>query len=254
MNTRGGSIVSETQQKIDPGDDDDGEKQDKAEENGPAVVPADDFLQTDDWRRLFVENVPVDTLMKMRLLCKAWRRVADTFIDGRVESVMTVVGENDISLGEAKARRERRLLVMQVVFLLNITKVGDYACYYAVNLVVVEIPEGVESIGDMAFSGCSSLTTVSFPTTLRSIGGFTFVNCYSLENVDLLHTRLQEIGDHAFYDCSELKSMTIPDSLQTLGDFVFANCSNLVPSSIAVHSYYPDKTSEVVAHLRSLQS
>ena len=214
-----------------------------------------DFFYTDDWRFLFVLNAPLDTLMKMRLLCKDWRRVVDKFVDEKVDSgEMIAHGGNDISYMEADAQRERRSLVTQVVFLLDITKVGGRTCCWAAHLDVVEIPEGVESIGDMAFSGCSSLTTVSFPTTLRSIGGFTFVNCYSLENVDLLHTRLQKIGDHAFYDCSELKSMTIPDSLQKLGDFVFANCSNLVPSSIAVHSYYPDKTSEVVAHLRSLQS
>ncbi|GMH67816.1 hypothetical protein TrST_g13513 [Triparma strigata] len=169
MNTKGGSIVSETQQKIE-GNDDDGEKRDKAEENGPAVVPADDFLQTDDWRRLFVENVPVDTLMKMRLLCKARRRVADTFIDGKVESGgMIVVGEDDVSVfyDEVDNFKERRSFVTQVVLLLNITKVGDCACYYAVNLVVVEIPEGVVSIGDLSFAHCSSLTTVSFPTTLK---------------------------------------------------------------------------------------
>ena len=37
--------------------------------------------------------------MKMRLLCKAWWRVAGTFIDERGESgVMIVVGEDDVSI------------------------------------------------------------------------------------------------------------------------------------------------------------
>ena len=129
-----------------------------------------DFFYTDDWRFLFVLNAPLDTLMKMRLLCKAWRRVADTFIDVKVESGgMIVVGEDDVSVfyDEVDDFKERRSFVTQVVLLLNITKVGDCACYYAVNLVVVEIPEGVVSIGDLSFAHCSSLTTVSFPTTLK---------------------------------------------------------------------------------------
>ncbi|GMH75010.1 hypothetical protein TrST_g8503 [Triparma strigata] len=89
------------------------------------VVPS--FFFTDDWRLgLFVDNVPLDTLMTMRLLCKDWQRVANNFIDGKVESgVMKVVGENDLSGEESYGQRERRALVTQVVILLNITKVGD---------------------------------------------------------------------------------------------------------------------------------
>ncbi|GMH99735.1 hypothetical protein TrVE_jg3911 [Triparma verrucosa] len=93
---------------------------------------------------MFVENVPLDTLMTMRLLCKDWRRVADKFIDGMIESGgMIAHGGNDISYTEADAQRERRSLVTQVVFLLNVTKVGISACRFAVNLVVAEIPEGL---------------------------------------------------------------------------------------------------------------
>ena len=123
----------------------------------------------------------------------------------------------DASYGVAYARKERRALVTRVIFLLNVTKVGELACCYAVNLVVVEIPEGVKSIGEMAFMRCASLTTNSFPTTLTSIGVAAFEDCSSLAIVDLLHTNLQELGHGAFNDCSELKSMIIPDSLQTLG-------------------------------------
>ncbi|GMH54637.1 hypothetical protein TrST_g12203 [Triparma strigata] len=130
------------------------------------------------------------------------------------------------------AQRERRSLATQVVFLQNITKVGRNACYLAVNLVVVNIPEGITSIGHGAFRSCRSLTTVSFPTTLRSIGYSAFEKCSSLDNVDLLHTQLQEIGDWAFDDCQELKSMTIPDSLQKFGDVVFAICPTLFPSYV----------------------
>ncbi|GMH82032.1 hypothetical protein TrST_g3246 [Triparma strigata] len=133
-----------------------------------ATTGAPSFFDTDDFRWSFSRIVTPDLLMKTRMLSKAWLRVTDNFIDERVESgVMIVVGGNDMSVDrngwsvdEANALKERRSLVAQVVFLLKITKVGDHACLFSVNLVVVEIPEGVESISQGAFACCSSLTTV----------------------------------------------------------------------------------------------
>ena len=82
---------------------------------------------------------------------------------------LLVNGGRATSLEEARTRKTRLELVNRVIFLLNITKVGDHACWCARNLVVVEIPEGIKSIGDGAFTGCRSLTTVSFPTTNRLV-------------------------------------------------------------------------------------
>jgi len=149
--------------------------------------------------------------------------------------------------------------IRRVIFLLNITKVGENAFYYAVNLIVVDIPEGIKSIGRWAFRGCSSLTTVSFPTTLTGIGRAALAYCSILDTVDLLHTNLQELGRDAFAGCLDLKLMTIPDSLQTLGEDVFLRHLNLAPSNIDVRELdsdgeeTTDATSNVVAHLRLQQ-
>ncbi|GMH78042.1 hypothetical protein TrST_g10624 [Triparma strigata] len=217
-------------------------------ESGPS------FFDTDDFRWSFSRIVTPDLLMKTRMLSKAWLRVTDNFIDERVESgELMVIGENDRLPMEAQVLEEGRLLVTQVVFLLNITKVGDNACRFAVDLVVVEIPEGVEIIGDGAFCDCRSLTTVSFPTILRLIGDGAFVRCMSLENVDLLNTGLQELGSMAFSECSELKSMTIPDSLRTLGINVFINCFKLAPSiDVLIKEGHDSSTAAVIAYLRSM--
>ena len=148
--------------------------------------------------------------------------------------------------------------VTKVVFLLNITKVGDRACW-ADNLVVVDIPEGITIIGDWSFYGCSSLKDVTFPKSLTSICRYSFAYCSSLEQVDLLHTNVQKIGTQAFRYCTSLREMKIPDSLQNFGDDVFVNCSKLVPSDIDVREYdpylhtTPYTTTEVVAYLRSLR-
>ena len=91
---------------------------------------------------------------------------------------------------------------------------------------------------------------ISFPKSLIKIGVQSFCNCPSLEEVDLLHTNVQELGTYAFLDCTSLKEMKVPDSLQTFGHDVFTGCSKLVPSDIDVDDY---DVSKVVAYLRSIQ-
>ena len=219
-----------------------------------STVPAttDQFMFTDDFKMLLVGFVQGDTLMTLRLVSQAWKRVADAFIDEGVRNGELMVHGSRVVQWPTEAKKERLKLVTRVIFLLNITKVRKNACHSAGNLVVVDIPETVTSIGRAAFPSCRSLTTVSFSTTLKSIGPRAFAACTNLENVDLLNTNLQELGQAAFRACSELTSITIPDSLQTLGRNAFSYCSKLVPSNIDV-SYPNDATSEIVAYLRIQQ-
>ena len=79
----------------------------------------------------------------------------------------------------------KRKHVTKVVFLPNITKVGNFACINAKILVTVDIPEGVESIGDYAFSGCSELKTATIPKSLRNFGKHIFWECTSLVPSDI---------------------------------------------------------------------
>ncbi|GMH76192.1 hypothetical protein TrLO_g4025, partial [Triparma laevis f. longispina] len=190
-------------------------------------------MYTPEFRRHFVEFVPVDALMALRLATKGWNAAADALIDEGVRSGELMVHDGRDRIARLSvAQAERRKLVTRVVLILNITKVGDRAYWWAVNLIVVDIPEGVESIGQSTFAECKSLITVCFSTTLALIRHQAFLNCYSLENLDLLHTNLGELGDFAFSDCSELKSMRILDSLQTFESYVFGGCDKLFPSNI----------------------
>ncbi|GMH60753.1 hypothetical protein TL16_g03117 [Triparma laevis f. inornata] len=222
--------------------------------------PVDNFMATNDFLRYLSQFIPVQDLLRtFRLVCKQWRDVAEEIIGQDVESGELMIHDGKDVMARYEVLQERRKLVTRVVFLLNITKVGRFACIFAANLVVVDIPEGVDSIDDNAFEYCSSLTNVSFPTKLTSIGAFTVAKCSSLDNVDLRHTNLQELGNQAFYRCSELKTMTIPDSLQTLGAWVFCHCLEIFPFSIIVtdntNELFPtDTASEVVAYLRSQQT
>ena len=139
-----------------------------------ALLSGNNFLNTDDFRRLIVPYLSNDALMAIRLASKPWSRVVDEFIDDGVESGAIIVrGEEDLQriFDDFK---ERHGCVTRVIFLLNIKKVGGPACAFATNLDIVDIPEDVESIGEYAFWCCSSLTTISFPTTLTSIGPHAF--------------------------------------------------------------------------------
>ncbi|GMH95959.1 hypothetical protein TrST_g6065 [Triparma strigata] len=220
------------------------------------AIGGDDFMHTDDFRRLFVGFVMVDTLVAMRVLDKKWHAVVEkklTELEVKLDEPfgeIIVHGGDDISLGEANstARYERMPQVMKVVFLLNITKVGDYVCMYASNLVVVDIPEGITSIGERSFWRCSSLKDISFPKSLSSIGMQSFIGCSSLERVDLLLTNVEYLGEDAFRGCTSLREMTVPDSLQKCAHNAFSGCSKLVPSDIS----YSDNDA-VVTYLRSIQ-
>ncbi|GMH88175.1 hypothetical protein TrVE_jg13257 [Triparma verrucosa] len=257
MSKRTSEDLSNAIETLDPnnleviGDDSEvfkGSELDSAADETPALG-GDDFMHTDDFRRLFVGFVMVDTLVSMRWLDRKWHKVVEKKLielEDEPFGEIIVHGGNDISVSEAYAREERMKQVTKVVFLLNITKVGDHACSWASNLVVVDIPEGITSIGIGSFAGCSSLKEITFPKSLTSIGNHSFEGCLNLEQVDLLHTNIQQLGRQAFRDCKSLREMKIPDSLQTFGTDVFANCSKLVPSNIGT-------TSEVVAYLRSIQ-
>ncbi|GMI15666.1 hypothetical protein TrVE_jg1544 [Triparma verrucosa] len=263
---------------LEGGDDDtevfEGSESESAAEETPAVG-GDDFMYTDDFRRLFVGFVMVDTLVAMRWLDRKWHTVVEkklTEFENKPFGEIIVHGGNDLSDSDADsaARMNMRMkLVTKVVFLLNITKVGDCACCDASILVAVDIPKGITIIGEDSFYSCSSLKEIKFPKSLTSIGNYSFYHCYSLEQVHLLHTNVRELGTQAFQNCTSLREMKIPDSLQTFGSRVFENCSKLVPSTIDItntNGYDDDEddvdvireysdmiTSEVVAFLRSIQ-
>ena len=227
-----------------------GSELDSAADETP-LIGGDDFMHTDDFRRLFVGFVMFDTLVEMRSLDRKWHKVVEKKLNELEDEPfgeIIVHGGNDINRDDAISLSKMKQ-VTKVVFLLNTTKVGVCACADASNLVAVDIPEGITIIGEWSFSDCSSLKDIKFPNSLTSIGAGSFADCNSLEQVDLLHTNVQELGTSAFQCCTRLREMKVPDSLQTFGESVFIRCSKLVPSDID----YNFDTEAVVAYLRSIQ-
>ncbi|GMI02255.1 hypothetical protein TrVE_jg7897 [Triparma verrucosa] len=261
MSKRTSEEFSSTIEVPDPNNlesEDDEEEVSEGSELDSAVdeTPAgggDDFMHTDDFRRLFVGFAMVDNLIAMRWLDRKWHKVVEKKLielEDEPHGEIIVHGGNDLSVEEAysDAKKKRMKRVTRVVFLLNITKVGYCAFSWSSNLIVVDIPEGITSIGNRSFAVCSSLKEIKFPKSLTSIGDESFGGCSSLEEVDLLHTNVEELRDGAFYDCTSLREMKVPDSLQYFGYIVFWGCSKLVPSDINV-----EDSDLVVTYLRSIQ-
>ncbi|GMH76564.1 hypothetical protein TrST_g10082 [Triparma strigata] len=225
--------------------------EDNAEQT-PDLVPQtvnSQFMHTDDFRRLFVEFVMVDTLVAMRWLDRKWHAVVEKKLTELEEDEpygkIIVHGGNDVSWSEADsdARKKKMKPVKKIVFLLNTTKVGDYAFKGASilglrSVVVVDIPEGITSIGDRSFFQCYYLKYIKFPKSLTSIGRSSFRSCFSLEQVDLLHTNVEELGDDAFTSCTNLREMKFPDSLVKFGYGVFSECKKLDLSSLTFNPVF----------------
>ena len=88
---------------LESGDDEeevfDGSELDSAAVDNPAVG-GDDFMHTDDFRRLFVGFIMVDTLVAMRWLDKKWHKVVEkklTELGDEPFGGLIVHGGNDVS-------------------------------------------------------------------------------------------------------------------------------------------------------------
>ncbi|GMI08725.1 hypothetical protein TrVE_jg9306 [Triparma verrucosa] len=235
--------------------DDDTEVFEGSELDSADVTPAgggDDFMHTDDFRRLFVDFAMADTLVAMRWLDRKWHKVVEkklTELENEPYGGMIVHGGNDIGRNElfSYTRKEKMNRVTKAVFLLNVTKVGDRVFAHAAIL-CIDIPEGITTIGDASFAGCISLNDIKFPKSLTSIGQSSFYNCSSLGRVDLLHTNVKKLGQASFCDCISLSEMKVPASLQSYGANAFIGCVNLAPPTINLWV-----TGAIVDYLRSAQ-
>ncbi|GMI00765.1 hypothetical protein TrST_g5020 [Triparma strigata] len=147
-----------------------GSEFDSAADETPAVG-GDDFMHTDDFRRLFVGFVMVDTLVAMRWLDRKWHKVVEKKLielEDEPFGEIIVHGGNDISSNEAysDARKKRMEQVTKVVFLLNTTK-------------------KVQELGQGTFRVCTSLRVMKVPDSLQTFGGNVFYLCSKLVPSDI---------------------------------------------------------------------
>ena len=119
--------------------------------------------------------------------------------------------------------------LMNVKFSDELTYIGTYAFNYGLNGAKIEIPKNVTTIGTGAFLN-SGLKEIVFKNSMETIPERMFETSSSekdykynqLEKV-VLPDGLKEIRNSAFKNRSNLKSINIPQTVTSIGDSAFLN-------------------------------
>ena len=108
-----------------------------------------------------------------------------------------------------------------------VTRIAKLAFLDCMELVSVQIPEGITSIGEGAFLRCSSLESVEMPESVNFISRAAFADCERLVTIKLPEV-MKEIEGEAFSRCKALTSIIIPDGVTHIQRGVFDCCEKLV--------------------------
>ena len=76
------------------------------------------------------------------------------------------------------------------------------------TVVVITIPEGINTIGRDAFKGCTSLTSIDIPNSVTSIATLSFARCTGLTFIHIPKS-VTTIGEGAFEGCTGLTSIKV---------------------------------------------
>ena len=107
----------------------------------------------------------------------------------------------------------------------EVTDIGNYAFFLAVNLKNVVFSENLKRIGECAFYE-SALTKAVLPDGVLYIEISSFSDCINLTEV-VIPDSVTSIGEGAFYGCSSLTKIVIPDEITTITIDSFKQCSSL---------------------------
>ena len=94
------------------------------------------------------------------------------------------------------------------------------------DIIVVHLPEGLESIGQRAFY-YNDLQVIDFPDSVRHVQDEAFRACYDLKEIKITPD-MDYIGFEAFRDCHALTELIIPNTVDHIGDGAFYICEGLV--------------------------
>lgn len=106
-----------------------------------------------------------------------------------------------------------------------------------IDLISVNIPNGIISIKSYAFSGCSNLKLIKLPYTLEHIHNGAFKGCSALLSINI-PSSVTEIYQSAFSGCTGLKEISLPANVKTIGYGVTSGCNNLEKITIDGRNKY----------------
>lgn len=111
----------------------------------------------------------------------------------------------------------------------SLETIGDSAfgsCTGLTELNMVYL-ENLTSIGNDAFANCKLLKTVYLPKNLTTLGKRTFANCHSLNDVEIFSEKLTTIPMGAFASTG-ITGFTVPEGVTAIDGAAFNSCKSLV--------------------------
>ena len=90
-----------------------------------------------------------------------------------------------------------------------------------VNLLSINIPNGIINIGENGFKNCEILKSIKM-TSVTNIGNSAFEGCELLDNIDI--PSVNTIGNNAFRNLKKLKSIKMT-SVNNIGNSAFEGCN-----------------------------
>lgn len=139
-----------------------------------------------------------------------------------VEIPATLGGKKVVTIGE-KAFQQIAILGIRIPD--TVTLIDNQAFLYCMNLVEVDLGNGVIEIGNSVFEGCSALTRIELSSSLEKIGELAFGWNSSLTEIEL-PASLKDISKGAFC-MSGLEEVILPSSLKTISEETFQSCKSL---------------------------
>lgn len=103
-------------------------------------------------------------------------------------------------------------LFTEIVFPVNIKKIGYMALFGCENIKRLIVPEGVTEISGNAFQGCSGLEYISIPSSLEVFSSSVFVGCTGEISINCNFN-----GNSNFFRDSSFSKFVFEDSVDTIG-------------------------------------
>lgn len=169
----------------------------------------------------------------------------DMFLECGEVSELIIPG----SVGEIPEGAFRNSYIEKVIIGEGVTKIGDRAFEYCVNLKEISLPASLIEIGENAFAGNKLCEQFRLPKNLKKIGNYAFSMNERLEEVELseeieslgvgvfseckyltrafIHSKLKCLPKQSFNDCINLHTVVLPSEMEEIDDYAFLNCKAL---------------------------
>lgn len=94
----------------------------------------------------------------------------------------------------------------------NLYSIGQYAFAECLDLLSVEVPEGVQTLGAYAFRN-TGLVQLRLPSTLYVIGDYTFYSCSHLSKMNVAAYTPPTVSSYTFYNVPRTAKVYVPESV-----------------------------------------